>query len=132
VNVLGNCTPHWQPHALVDFADAMHHGDPLWDLVPVYISMLNGDKHHFRRFLHLYRQRVPKYFANDVCISSYKTSPIHLLLRPHYPFPFAYVMMCYTLLWPFEGLVRWMTIEQSELCTCRYLKSMEKRLWGSL
>ncbi|RKP07513.1 hypothetical protein THASP1DRAFT_30669 [Thamnocephalis sphaerospora] len=149
VNVLGKLTSTqqttygslWEPTALIDFADAMRDSDPLWDIVPLYVSILGGDKERLAQFFGEYLARIARGSVDSACLHpspspsdpSYLATILHRMRLSdadlHYPFPIAYVLMCYTLLWPFEGLVRWLVAENAELCACPTLHALAGELW---
>ncbi|KAI9597588.1 hypothetical protein BDF19DRAFT_433852 [Syncephalis fuscata] len=135
----------WQITGLIDFADTKQYADPLWDFIPLHISVFGGNVSRFHAFLSQYRSRVPLHYidcsrrklpfmaATSSSAKHRHRVPLSLLTAStrHYPFPLEYILTCYLLLWPYEGVVRWLVSIRSELCACRRLDELSYQLWLS-
>ncbi|KAI8055617.1 hypothetical protein BDF22DRAFT_653375 [Syncephalis plumigaleata] len=113
----------WQISSMIDFADTRFGADPLWDFIPLHISAFGGDTELFHLFLDSYRAKVPDTFLAS---TSDEPATTH---TPHYPFALHYILTCYLLLWPYEGVIRWLVSIRSELCSCESLQQLSQQLW---
>ncbi|RKP27182.1 hypothetical protein SYNPS1DRAFT_27151 [Syncephalis pseudoplumigaleata] len=120
-NMLGHAehASLWRISSMIDFADAHHAADPLWDFIPLHVSVFGGDAEQFRAFLAAYEARVPDAFVTATTATT----------TAQHPFPLPYILTCYLLLWPYEGVIRWLVSVRSELCACQCIEDMSQQLW---
>ncbi|KAL1344644.1 hypothetical protein HN51_018514 [Arachis hypogaea] len=100
----------WHPSYILDFSD-LSIGDPLFDLIPIYLDVFRGDSDLLKRFLESYK--LP--FA----------SPISKYAR------LSYVAMCYCILHDENVLGAIFTIWK-ELRSAKSWEEVELTVWGEL
>jgi len=105
-------TGYWSPTTVIDLGDSqLYGGDPLFDLIPIYISVLGCSKLLLKRFLEKY---------NDEIGSKQKISMRMFKRRA----------MWYTLLWEFEGAVKYLVGCLPNIRECKNWEDIEDLVWG--
>ncbi|CAI2175225.1 18962_t:CDS:10 [Funneliformis geosporum] len=115
----GNCSDdddelmgYWTPTTIIDFGDSqVYGGDPLFDLIPIYISVLRCSKILLKGFIEKY---------NDEIEGKQKIS-LRMFRRR---------AMWYTLLWEFEGAVRYLIGHFPNVRECKNWEEVEDLVWG--
>ncbi|GES79830.1 F-box protein At1g78280 [Rhizophagus clarus] len=106
-------TGHWTPTTIIDLGDSqLYGGDPLFDLIPIYISVLGCSKLLLKRFLEKYN--------NDEIGNTQKISMRMFKRRA----------MWYTLLWEFEGAVKYLIGCLPNIRECKNWEDVEDLVWG--
>jgi aminoglycoside phosphotransferase (APT) family kinase protein len=94
----------WLPTTLIDFGDARF-GDPLFELIPIFVSILQCDIGRFRLLL-----RELGLSLDDAA------------LRRR--------LMLYAVVWPFSGPVKWIWRHRTDMCDwVTSLEEMEEALF---
>ncbi|CAB5360719.1 unnamed protein product [Rhizophagus irregularis] len=106
-------TGYWTPTTVIDLGDSqLYGGDPLFDLIPIYISVLGCSKLLLKRFLEKY---------NDDEIESKQKISMRMFKRR---------AMWYTLLWEFEGAVKYLIGCLPNIRECKNWEDVEELVWG--
>ena len=96
----------WTPTTVIDLGDAhINGGDPLFDVVSVYISALGCSKTMLQRFLNAYGDGIST----------------RMLGRR---------AMWYVLLWEFEGLSKYLVACMPQIRDCKNWEEVEELVWG--
>ncbi|CAG8472472.1 1324_t:CDS:10 [Paraglomus brasilianum] len=96
----------WIPTTVIDLGDAhINGGDPLFDVVSVYISALGCSKALLQRFLNAYGDGIS----------------IRMFGRR---------AMWYVLLWEFEGLSKYLVACMPQIRDCKNWEEVEELVWG--
>lgn len=104
----------WRPTGLIDFADSLS-GDPLYDLVAVYMSVLRCCKVRLAAFLDAYLNKRGWTLGTPQRAAALKN--------------FSYRMMCYTLLHPVNCYGVAMMFRRAELSSANTLEDVQRILW---
>ncbi|RDX72118.1 F-box protein [Mucuna pruriens] len=109
----------WCPSHIIDFSD-LSIGDPLFDLIPIYLDVFRGDSYLLKKFLESYR--LP--FASN--ISGYESTEG----GPKFG-RLSYVAMCYCILHDDNVLGAVFSIWE-ELRSAKSWEEVELTVWGEL
>ncbi|MED6155381.1 hypothetical protein PIB30_004813 [Stylosanthes scabra] len=109
----------WRPSYILDFSD-LSIGDPLFDLIPIYLDVFRGDSDLLKRFLESYK--LP--FASP--ISKYES------IEGGQKFArLSYVAMCYCILHD-ENVLGAIFSIWKELRSAKSWEEVELKVWGEL
>lgn len=109
----------WYPSHILDFSD-LSIGDPLFDLIPIYLDVLRGDSYLLKQFLESYK--LP--FASN--ISRYESTESDQKFGR-----LSYVAMCYCILHDENVLGAIFSIWE-ELRSANSWEEVELTVWGEL
>jgi hypothetical protein len=102
----------WTPTTIIDLGDSqVYGGDPLFDLIPIYISVLGCSKLLLKRFLEKY---------NNSEIGGKRKISMRMFKRR---------AMWYTLLWEFEGAVKYLVGCLPNIRECKNWEDVENLVW---
>ncbi|MCD7471314.1 hypothetical protein HAX54_011650 [Datura stramonium] len=107
----------WRPTHILDFSD-LSVGDPISDLIPIYLDVFRGDSHLLKQFLDSYK--LP--FVKTGVSASAKSSGFQRL---------SYRAMCYCILHD-ENVLGAIFSTCKELRTAKSWEEVEEAVWGDL
>ncbi|KAK4365163.1 hypothetical protein RND71_016521 [Anisodus tanguticus] len=107
----------WRPTHILDFSD-LSVGDPISDLIPIYLDVFRGDRHYLKQFLDSYK--LP--FVKTGVDASAKSNGFQRL---------SYRTMCYCILHD-ENVVGAIFGTWKELRTAKSWEEVEEAVWGDL
>jgi len=103
---------YWTPTTIIDLGDSqIYGGDPLFDLIPIYISVLGCSKLLLKRFLEKYNNEIGG--KQKISLRMFKRRA-----------------MWYTLLWEFEGAVKYLIGCLPNIRECKNWEEVEDLVWG--
>ncbi|KAE9603865.1 putative transcription factor & chromatin remodeling &Metalloenzymes JmjC family [Lupinus albus] len=110
----------WHPSYILDFSN-LSIGDPIYDLIPIYLDVFRGDSDLLQRFLESYK--LP--FANNISKHDESAEGGQKFAR------LSYVAMCYCILHDDNVLGAIFSIWE-ELRSAKSWEEVELRVWGEL
>ncbi|KAJ0988627.1 hypothetical protein J5N97_006983 [Dioscorea zingiberensis] len=114
----------WLPTYILDFSD-LSIGDPLYDLIPIYLDIFRGDRCLLKQFLKSYKLPFGRSTAIDSIISGQAIEDLKKSERA------SYRAMCYCILHDDNVLGSIFSLWE-ELRTARSWEEVEEVVWGEL
>ncbi|KAI3460046.1 hypothetical protein Pfo_016709 [Paulownia fortunei] len=108
----------WYPSHILDFSD-LSLGEPILDLIPIYVDVFRGDSHLLKQFLDSYRLPFVR-----------KKSPIKAVQDNRFD-QLSYRAMCYCILHD-ENVLGAIFSLWKELRTATSWEEVEEKVWGDL